>query len=129
MQAPPGVPVGSLVASGEIELGFQQLSELMSLPGIDVLGPLPDEIQIITTFSAGVPTASRDPETVRSLLDFACARLKPRADQARQRHGAGLTGSATTPTFPRQRAPTTGTSTCNNAASAPSASPPSDSAA
>ena len=57
VQAPPGVPVGSLVAEGQVELGFQQLSELMNLPGIEVLGPLPDDIQITTTFSAAVSAA------------------------------------------------------------------------
>jgi molybdate transport system substrate-binding protein len=41
VQAPPGVPVGQLVADGKVALGFQQLSEMMNLPGIDVLGPLP----------------------------------------------------------------------------------------
>jgi molybdate transport system substrate-binding protein len=58
VQAPPGVPVGTLVARGEVELGFQQLSELISLPGIDLLGGLPPEIQIITIFSAGVGTGT-----------------------------------------------------------------------
>ena len=70
VQAPAGVPVGSLVAKGEVALGFQQLSELMNLPGIDVLGPLPPEIQIITTFSAGVCATSRQPDAVRALLQW-----------------------------------------------------------
>lgn len=70
VQAPPGVPVGTLVARGDVELGFQQFSELMHLPGIDVLGPLPEAVQIITTFSGGVCAASRQADAVRALLAF-----------------------------------------------------------
>ena len=70
VRAPPGVPVGTLVARGEVELGFQQLSELIHLSGITVLGPLPPAIQTITTFSAGVASTSTQPEAVRALLRF-----------------------------------------------------------
>lgn len=70
VQAPPGVPVGSLVAKGEVALGFQQLSELMGLDGISVVGPLPAAIQITTTFSAGVCTASKQADAVKQLLAF-----------------------------------------------------------
>src|SRR5690606_11763603 len=66
---PPGTPVGALIARGEVELGFQQLSELMFLPGIDVLGPLPEPIQITTVFAGGVPTASRQPQAAQALLE------------------------------------------------------------
>jgi len=52
---PPGTPVGALVASGKAALGFQQLSELITLPGIDVLGTLPADVAFITTFSSGFP--------------------------------------------------------------------------
>ena len=69
VQAPPGVPVGTLVARGEVELGFQQLSELMHLEGITVLGPLPSAIQIITTFSAGVCAGTQQAAAVRAMLD------------------------------------------------------------
>lgn len=65
---PPGIPVGSLVAKGEVELGFQQLSELINLDGITVLGPLPPAIQIITTFSAGVCAGSQQGDAVRAML-------------------------------------------------------------
>ncbi|MGY0196885.1 substrate-binding domain-containing protein [Leptothrix sp. BB-4] len=67
---PPGVPVGSLVASGEVELGFQQLSELMSLPGITVLGALPAEIQIVTTFSAAASATTPQRDAAQALIAF-----------------------------------------------------------
>lgn len=82
--APPGVPVGQLVASGEVELGFQQLSELMHLKGIDVLGPMPPGVEIVTTFAAGLCTASTQPEAVRALLAFM---RSPATADAKRRHG------------------------------------------
>lgn len=84
VQAAPGVPVGSLVAQGEVELGFQQYSELMDVPGISVLGPLPDAIQIITTFSAGVAASSTRPDAVRALLAFMAS---PAVAAIKQRNG------------------------------------------
>ena len=81
---PPGVPVGTLVARGEVELGFQQLSELASLDGITVLGPLPSAIQIVTTFSAAIGAAARDPEAARALLAFVCS---PAVTDVKRRHG------------------------------------------
>lgn len=82
--APPGVPVGTLVARGEVELGFQQLSELMHLAGIDVLGALPPPIRIVTTFSAGLCTRSTQPDAVREMLDFMTS---AQAADAKRRHG------------------------------------------
>lgn len=84
VQAPVGVPVGTLVAGGEVELGFQQLSELIHVEGIAVLGPLPPEIQITTTFSGAVCAASHQPDAVRALLDFLSS---TEADAAKQRQG------------------------------------------
>lgn len=68
VQAPPGVPVGSLVARGDVALGFQQLSELLHVDGIQLLGPLPAAVQINTTFSAGVGAHARQPEPAHALL-------------------------------------------------------------
>ena len=82
--APPGVPVGALLARGEVELGFQQLSELIHVNGIDVLGPLPPAIQILTTFSAGICTRSAQRDAARSLLEFLTS---PACADAKRRHG------------------------------------------
>jgi molybdate transport system substrate-binding protein len=68
--APPGVPVGSLVAKGDCELGFQQMSELINLDGIDVLGPLPPSIQTLTIFSAGVSSGTRFADAARKVLAY-----------------------------------------------------------
>ena len=57
---PPGTPVGALIADGKVALGFQQLSELIALPGIDVVGTLPTDVAFITTFSSGIPTVIAD---------------------------------------------------------------------
>jgi len=84
VRAPPGIPVGTLVARGDVELGFQQLSELMHLPGIDVIGLLPAEIQVETVFSAAVCTASNCPVAAKAWLFFLAS---PEADAAKRRHG------------------------------------------
>jgi molybdate transport system substrate-binding protein len=68
---PPGAPVGALVASGQAALGFQQLSELMALPGIDVLGTLPADVAFITTFSSGIPNViAADTARVAAVQSF-----------------------------------------------------------
>lgn len=83
-QAPPGVPVGRMVAQGEATLGFQQLSELLGLPGITLIGPLPAEVQITTTFSGGVCTASGRPAATAALLGWMAS---PDNAPILQRHG------------------------------------------
>ncbi|MFM0040867.1 substrate-binding domain-containing protein [Paraburkholderia sediminicola] len=84
VQAPPGIPVGSLVASGDVELGFQQLSELMHLPGIDVVGTLPPDIQVVTIFSAAVCTTSEQRAEAQALISFL---VSPQAASAKLAHG------------------------------------------
>ena len=81
---PPGKPVGSLVADGSVELGFQQLSELINLAGIDVVGPLPAAVQTITIFSGGVSAACTQPDAARAVLKFMAS---PAAADAKKRHG------------------------------------------
>ena len=66
----PATPVGEIVAKGEAEIGFQQISELKPVAGIDIVGPLPAELQKITVFSAGIATSSKEPEAGRALIKF-----------------------------------------------------------
>ncbi|BEU98309.1 substrate-binding domain-containing protein [Acidovorax sp. DW039] len=84
VQAPPGVPVGTLVARGEVELGFQQLSELLHVSGITLVGPLPPAIQITTTFSGAIAANARQPGAARALLAFMAS---PEAAAAKRRQG------------------------------------------
>jgi molybdate transport system substrate-binding protein len=84
VQAPPGVPVGKLIAEGDVELGFQQLGELMGLPGITLLPPLPASVQIVTTFSAAIARTSERPDAVRELLALWAS---PAAEATKRRCG------------------------------------------
>ncbi len=65
-----GEPAGAVVARGEAEIGFQQVSELLPVPGIDLVGPLPPDIQKITVFSAGVHVAAKQSDAARALVKF-----------------------------------------------------------
>jgi molybdate transport system substrate-binding protein len=67
---PSGGTIGAIVASGEAEIGFQQISELVHARGIDFIGPLPDEVQYITVITAGIPTAAKDPAAAGALATF-----------------------------------------------------------
>jgi molybdate transport system substrate-binding protein len=63
-------PVGAVVARGDAEIGFQQISELLPVPGIDYAGPLPPEVQKVTVFSAGVAVGAEQPDAARALIKF-----------------------------------------------------------
>ena len=83
-QAPAGVPVAAMVASGEVALGFQQRSEMIDAPGIQVIGDLPAQIAIVTVFSGGVCSVSKRSDEARALLlEFA----SPRYDAIKLQHG------------------------------------------
>jgi molybdate transport system substrate-binding protein len=62
--------VGTVIARGEAEIGFQQISELLEVPGIDYVGPLPADVQRVTVFSAGVAAGARHPDAARALIEF-----------------------------------------------------------
>ena len=72
-QTPTGVFVGSIIASGEAEIGFQQVSELSFFPGIDYVGPIPAEVQLITIFSAGIPAGTKQADAAKALVSFVTA--------------------------------------------------------
>jgi molybdate transport system substrate-binding protein len=65
-----GERVGAVIARGEAEIGFQQISELLPVPGIDHVTPLPPEVQKVSVFSAGVAVSTRDSDAARALVRF-----------------------------------------------------------
>ena len=84
VQAQPGVPVAALLARGDVALGFQQLSELLNVEGVDVVGALPAAIQIKTTFSAAICRAARQAAAALQFLQYIAS---PQAAAVKRRHG------------------------------------------
>jgi len=78
------IPVGGKVASGEAEIGFHQLSELLPVKGIDIIGPLPGELQYLTVFSGAIHSAATNRDAARALATFLTA---PAVRQALKKHG------------------------------------------
>ena len=83
-QTPSGVFVGNLVANGDTEIGFQQISELVHFPGIDYVGPLPGELQRMTMFSSGIHSGARQADAARALVKYLTA---PAAAPVIRKHG------------------------------------------
>jgi molybdate transport system substrate-binding protein len=69
-QVPPGERIGSVIARGDAEIGFQQVSELIHEPGIDYLGPLPADVNKVTVFSAGIHSRSHDAAAAKSFIEY-----------------------------------------------------------
>jgi molybdate transport system substrate-binding protein len=84
VQAQPGLPVATLLASGEVDLGFQQLSELLDAPGIEIVGVLPQQIQPMTIFAAGICRAAANAAGGRAFIAYLAS---DRATEAKQRYG------------------------------------------
>jgi molybdate transport system substrate-binding protein len=80
----PGEPVGEVVARGDAEIGFNQMSELIRVNGIQILGPLPAEIQNITVYSGGIHTATKEADGATALVKFLTA---PAAVPIIKKHG------------------------------------------
>jgi molybdate transport system substrate-binding protein len=87
----PAEPVGEVVARGDAELGFQQLSELVPVQGIDIVGSIPEEIQKVTVFSTGVAAGAKEPEAGAALIKFLSA---PAAAPVIRKTGMEPAGSA-----------------------------------
>jgi molybdate transport system substrate-binding protein len=80
---PSGEPVAAVVARGEAEIGFQQMSELMHVTGVTVIGPIPDELQPGSSFGGAVTTTSKQPDAAAALLKFlASPEAKPAITKA-----------------------------------------------
>jgi molybdate transport system substrate-binding protein len=84
-------PVGGVVATGEFEIGFQQISELRPVKGIDIVGPLPPGAQRVTVFAAGIPTTSTHPDAAKELIQWLAS---PAAYSAIKKSGLELANSA-----------------------------------
>jgi molybdate transport system substrate-binding protein len=80
----PATPVGLIVARGEAEVGFQQISELLPIAGIKVVGPIPESVQKVTVFSAGITTTAKSPQAAQLLIDYLAS---PKARRAIRRYG------------------------------------------
>jgi molybdate transport system substrate-binding protein len=83
-QVPSGARIGTFIASGEAEIGFQQISELIHAPGVDYLGPLPPGMQKITVFSAGIHSGAKQPEAAKELIKILTS---PAAASVIKKHG------------------------------------------
>jgi molybdate transport system substrate-binding protein len=83
-QTPSGVFVGTLIANGDAEVGFQQIAELVHFAGIDYVGPLPGELQRMTMFSTGIHSGARQAAAARALVKFLTA---PAAAPVIRKHG------------------------------------------
>ena len=86
----PADPVGEIVARGDAELGFQQLSELKPVSGIDIVGLIPADIQKVTIFSAGISVTAREPDAGAALIKFLAA---PTAAAAIEKSGMEPSGT------------------------------------
>jgi molybdate transport system substrate-binding protein len=89
----PAEPVGQVVARGEAELGFQQMSELLPVPGIEIVGKLPGELQKVTIFSAGIVATAKEPQAAATLIVFLAS---PAAQDAVTKSGLEPMTAATT---------------------------------
>ncbi|EUB85639.1 substrate-binding domain-containing protein [Pseudomonas sp. GM30] len=69
----PRIPVGSVVATGDYQLGFQQVSELLPVPGVTFVGKIPESVQSVTRFAAGIPVGAQHPKEAKALLDYLAA--------------------------------------------------------
>jgi molybdate transport system substrate-binding protein len=83
-QIPSGGTVATLIANGDVELGFQQISEVAYADGVDYVGPLPSELQLISVFTAGIHTKAAHPEAAAELVKFLTA---PAGNAVMKKHG------------------------------------------
>jgi molybdate transport system substrate-binding protein len=82
----PRIPVASVVAKGDDEIGFQQVSELLPVKGVTFVGRIPESVQSVTRFAAGIPVTAQHPKEAKALLDYLAWRTSASAsDGARHR--------------------------------------------